>query len=256
MIHHDLFDLSDETILVTGGGTGLGQSFAKTLAAAGATVIVCARRLDKLEHTVEMIRESGGKAHLLALDIMDAKSIQQCLAAANDISPITGLVNNAGVGTDLLLKDMPEDMWDTALNTNLKGSWLLSRALVNDLIRRDRGGFIINISSILATSVQMGTGAYGAAKAGLVQLTKTMAYEWARHGVRVNAINPGYFQTELAGEFLNSEYGLRLQKKVPQRRLGQLNELDGVILLLASDASAYMTGSVVTVDGGLSMATI
>ena len=256
MIYQDLFNLSGETILVTGGGTGLGQGFAKALAAAGATVIVCARRLDKLEDTVNMIRESGGVAHALALDIMDIDSVRSCLQQANSLSPVTGLVNNAGVGTDRLLKDMSEAMWDTAIDTNLKGCWLLARELVNDLIARARGGFIINIASVLATSVQMGTGPYAAAKAGLVHLTKAMAYEWARHGVRVNAISPGYYRTELAGEFLNSDYGRALEKKIPQRRLGDPQDMDGAILLLASKASAYMTGSVITVDGGLSLSTI
>lgn len=256
MNHHHLFDLSAETILVTGGGTGLGQNFAKALANAGATVIVCARRLDKLATTVDMIRAAGGKAHALELDIANAASVAACLQAANAISPVTGLVNNAGVGTDLLLKDMPEEMWDVALNTNLKGCWLLARELVNDLIRRERGGFVINISSALATSVQMGTGAYAAAKAGLNHLTQAMAYEWARHNVRVNAIAPGYFKTELAGEFLNSEYGKKLQKRIPQRRLGDPSDLDGAILLLASPASSYMTGSVITVDGGLTLSII
>ncbi|TXS96454.1 SDR family oxidoreductase [Parahaliea maris] len=255
-MQQEFFNLSDETILVTGGGTGLGKQLAKTLASAGATVFVCARRHDKLEDTVEQIRESGGVAHALPLDVTDSSSVIECLRNANAISPVTGLVNNAGVGTDLLLKDMPENMWDMALNTNLKGAWLLARELVNDLIRRERVGFVINISSALATSVQMGTGAYAAAKAGLNHLTQAMAYEWARYGVRVNAVAPGYFRTELATEFLESDYGKKLEKRIPQRRLGNPADLDGVILLLASKASSYMTGSVITVDGGLTMSTI
>jgi NAD(P)-dependent dehydrogenase (short-subunit alcohol dehydrogenase family) len=255
-MQQDIFNLSDETILVTGGGTGLGQRLAKTLASAGATVVVCARRQDKLEGTVNQIHEAGGVAHALPLDVTDSSSVIDCLRKANAISPITGLVNNAGVGTNLLLKDMPEEMWDTALDTNLKGAWLLARAVVNDLISQERGGFVINISSALATSVQMGTGAYAAAKAGLNHLTQAMAYEWARHNVRVNAIAPGYFRTELATEFLESDYGKKLQKRIPQRRLGDPADLDGVILLLASKASNYMTGSVITVDGGLTMSTI
>ena len=256
MIHHELFDLQNETALVTGGGTGLGQGFARTLAAAGATVLVCARREEKLAETVEMIKQAGGDAHALPLDVSSVDSIQACLTQAAGISPITVLVNNAGVGTDRLLKDMPESMWDLALDTNLKGCWLLSREVVKDWIARDSGGSIINIASVLATHAQLGTGAYAAAKAGLVHLTKAMACEWARHGVRVNAISPGYYQTELAGEFLSSDYGKKLIKRIPQRRLGQLGDLDGAILLLASKASAYMTGSIINVDGGLSVPTV
>lgn len=256
MSHRELFDLHGETALVTGGGTGLGQRFARALAAAGATVLVCARRADKLAETVELIKSEGGKAYALSLDVTDIDSVLHCLEQAQAISNVTILVNNAGVGTDKLLKDMPESMWDTAIDTNLKGCWLLARELVKTWTQTDTAGSIINIASVLSTSVQMGTGAYSAAKAGLIQLTKAMAFEWARHGIRVNAISPGYYQTELAGEFLSSEYGKKLIKRIPQRRLGEAQDLDGAILLLASKASAYMTGSVINVDGGLSLATI
>jgi 3-oxoacyl-[acyl-carrier protein] reductase len=256
MLHHTLFDLTGQTIMVTGGGTGLGQRFAEAVAAAGATVIVCARRQDKLADTVQRIQDAGGVAHALALDLTSEASITECVDAARAISSVTVLVNNAGVGTDVLLKDLEVSSWDTAFDTNLKGCWLLARAFVNHWIADERPGNVINIGSVLATSVQMGTAAYSAAKAGLIQLTKAMSYEWARHNVRVNAINPGYYQTELAQEFLNSPYGQKLVKRIPQRRLGDPRDLDGAIILLASDASAYMTGSVIQVDGGLGLATV
>jgi NAD(P)-dependent dehydrogenase (short-subunit alcohol dehydrogenase family) len=250
------FDLSGETVLITGGGTGLGRGFARTLAGAGARVILCARRLEKLEEAAAMIRNAGGEAHCLSLDVTNSESISVSLAQAAKIAPISTLVNNAGTGSDRLLQDSSEDEWDGVVDTNLKGSWLVAREVVRQMIARGTGGSIVNIASVLGSSVQIGTGPYAAAKAGLIHLTRAMALEWARHGIRVNAIAPGYYHTEMAASYLDSEYGQKLTRRIPMRRLGRSEDLDGAILLLASRASAYMTGTVVTVDGGLSLSII
>jgi NAD(P)-dependent dehydrogenase (short-subunit alcohol dehydrogenase family) len=166
------------------------------------------------------------------------------------------LVNNAGVVSEPMLLDLPEDDWDSVMDINLKGAWLVARAAARQMIDARQPGAIVNISSVLGSSVQKGTGVYAAAKAGLIHLNRAMALEWARYQIRVNAIAPGYYHTDLASGYLDSDSGKQLLKRIPQRRLGNPEELDGAILMLASPASSYMTGSVVTVDGGLSLSVI
>jgi NAD(P)-dependent dehydrogenase (short-subunit alcohol dehydrogenase family) len=246
------FDMSGETVLITGGGTGLGKQFSKTLAAAGARVILAARRIDKLQATAE---EIGELAHCVAMDVSDSASISTALDKVYAIAAPTVLVNNAGTSSMLTLNTSTEDEWDTIFNTNLKGAWMLSRAVCEHMAE-GAGGNIVNITSVLASASQKGTGGYPAMKAGLEHLTRGMALEWARYGVRVNALAPGYYHTDMAGEFLDGANGEALRKKVIMRRLGNPEDLDGAILLLCSDASRYMTGSVVTVDGGLSLAVV
>ncbi len=247
-----VFDMQGETVLVTGGGTGLGARFAQTLAEAGAQVILAARRVDKLKATAA---EIGERAHCVAMDVSSIDSIRAGLEQVNAIATPTVLLNNAGTSSDLSLMDVTEDDWDRVMNTNLKGAWMLSRELCTQMAQNG-GGNIVNVTSILASASQKGVGAYPAAKAGLEHLTRGMALEWAKFGVRVNALAPGYYHTDMAGEFLDSPGGQALVKKVVQRRLGKPEDLDGAILLLCSDASRYMTGSVVTVDGGLSLAVV
>jgi NAD(P)-dependent dehydrogenase (short-subunit alcohol dehydrogenase family) len=251
-----LFDMSGRRVLVTGGGTGLGQRFAHTLAAAGATVILAARRADKLEQTSASIRAAGGNAHCVTMDVASAASVAQGFAAIAATGPLDVLVNNAGAAADKSLLETSEEEWDQLMDANLKGAWLVARAAARTMIANDTGGTIVNIASILGSAVQKRTGPYSAAKAGLLHLTRAMALEWARHGIRVNAIAPGYYRTDMAADFLDSAAGQQLQKRIPQRRLGNPEELDGAILLLASGASSYMTGSVITVDGGLSLAVV
>jgi NAD(P)-dependent dehydrogenase (short-subunit alcohol dehydrogenase family) len=255
-IPQSLFDMRGRRVLITGGGTGLGQRFAHTLAAAGASVILAARRADKLEQTASSIRAAGGDAHCLTMDVTSAASIAQGFATIAASGPLDVLVNNAGAAADKSLLDIGEAEWDVVMDANLKGAWLAARAAAAAMIANGTGGAIVNIASILGCAVQKGTGPYSAAKAGLLHLTRTMALEWARHGIRVNAIAPGYYRTEMAADFLDSPAGQRLRDRVPQRRLGNPEELDGAILLLASSASSYMTGSVITVDGGLSLAIV
>ena len=251
----DPFDLSAATVLITGGGTGLGKQFAKTLAQAGARVIIAARRVDKLQETVAEISASGGSASCVPMDVCASASITEAVAACNAMGPLTALVNNAGASSEHMLAASSEEDWDKVHNTNLKGAWLVARE-VSLGMAQSGGGSIVNISSALATAVQKGTGPYAAAKAGLEQLTRGMAVEWARYGIRVNAIAPGYIYTDLAAGFLDTEAGQRLVKALPQRRLGKPEDLDGVIRLLCSDASSYMTGAVIPVDGGMSLAIV
>jgi NAD(P)-dependent dehydrogenase (short-subunit alcohol dehydrogenase family) len=250
------FDMAGETVLITGGGTGLGKQFASVLAAAGARVILCARRVDKLEETVSHIREHGGDAHAIPMDVTDGDSVAAGFKQCLDISPVTVLVNNAGLAGESMLLSMPEEEWDSVVNTNLKGAWLVARAAAQQMIDHDRSGSIINIASVLGSSVQKGTAAYAAAKSGVVHLTRAMALEWARYGIRANAIAPGYYRTDMAEGYLDSPIGAQLLKRIPQRRLGAPAEMDGAILMLASKASTYMTGSVVTVDGGLGLSIV
>lgn len=251
-----LFDMSGETVLITGGGTGLGKQFATVLATANAQVILCARRVDKLEETVAQIREQGCDAHAVPMDVTSGESVAEGFKQCLDIAPVTVLVNNAGLAGDSMLLDMTEEQWDSVVNTNLKGAWLVARSAAQQMIDNNRSGSIINIASVLGSSVQKGTAAYAAAKSGVVHLTRAMALEWARYGIRANAIAPGYYRTDMAEEYLDSPAGQQLLKRIPQRRLGAPSEMDGAMLMLASSASAYMTGSVVTVDGGLGLSII
>jgi NAD(P)-dependent dehydrogenase (short-subunit alcohol dehydrogenase family) len=250
------FDMTGETVLITGGGTGLGKQFATVLAAANARVILCARRVDKLEETVAQIRDQGGDAHAIPMDVTNADSVAAGFSQCLDIAPVTVLVNNAGLAGQSMLLSMSEEEWDNVVNTNLKGAWLVARAAAQQMIDHNQTGSIINIASVLGSSVQKGTAAYAAAKSGVVHLTRAMALEWARYGVRVNAIAPGYYRTEMAEGYLDSPAGQQLVKRIPVRRLGDPAEMDGAILMLASKASVYMTGSMVTVDGGLGLSIV
>ena len=250
----ELFDLRGKHALVTGGGTGLGRAFALQLASSGASVTLAGRRMQPLEETAAAIHAQGGTAHPVRLDVSDSGSVAAAFAALP--APADILVNNAGFAADAMLLDLPEDDWDAVFDANLKGAWLVARAAAQAMIAAGLRGSVINIASVLGSAVQKGTAPYAAAKAGLIHLTRGMALEWARHGIRVNAIAPGYYYTDMAAGYLDSDSGRAMVKRIPQRRLGDPADLGGALLLLASDASAYMTGSVVTVDGGLSLAVI
>jgi NAD(P)-dependent dehydrogenase (short-subunit alcohol dehydrogenase family) len=254
---NDIFDLTGKLAIVTGGGTGLGRQFAMTLAQRGARVVLCARRVDKLEETAQAIRAAGGEAYCVPMDVTDGASIAVAFKQIAQYGVPHILINNAGSPSGPMLLSLEEELWDQVIDVNLKGAWLVAKAFTQQIADAgNTGGSIVNIASILGSSVQKGTGVYAAAKAGLLHLTRSMALEWARYGIRANAIAPGYYRTDIAADYLDSDAGKALVKRIPQRRLGQLENLDGVILLLASDASSYMTGSVVTVDGGLSLSIV
>ena len=244
----DRFDLHGRTALVTGASAGFGRHFAKTLANAGAMVVVAARRRDLLEQLVGEILATGGRATAVDMDVTDGASI--AAGFANAPGPIDVVVNNAGVSIVQPPLDLDEAGWDAVVNTNLRGAWLVAQAAARALVAAKRPGRIINIASIVGLRPIGHLAPYAAAKAGLIHLTRTLAMEWARHDIQVNAIAPGYVETDLNRDFWDSPAGKRLIERIPQRRLGRLTDLDGPLLLLASDAGAFMTGSVLVVDGG------
>jgi len=247
----DLFRLNARHALVTGASSGLGRHFASVLADAGAQVTVAARREAQLAQTVEEIIASGAQAHAVRLDVTDASSVEQAFAAAEErLGPITIVINNAGVTVTRSALDMTENDWTSVVDTNLKGAWMVAQHAARRMIHHGMSGSIVNIASILGLRVAGGVAPYAISKAGVVQMTKALALEWARHRIRVNALAPGYIGTELNDAFFSSDAGKALIRRIPQRRLGEVRELDGPLLLLASDAGSYMTGSVVAVDGG------
>ena len=247
----DLFGLNGRHALVTGASSGLGRHFAGVLAAAGARVSVAARREKALAQTVETIRASGAQAQSVRMDVTDAASVEQAFAAAEaQFGPVSILINNAGVTGTRAALDMTDNDWSSVIDTNLKGSWLVAQHAARRMIHHGERGSIVNIASILGVRVAGGVAPYAISKAGVVQMTKALALEWARHGIRVNALAPGYIETDLNDAFFASDAGKALIRRIPQRRLGEARELDGALLLLASDAGSYMTGSVIAVDGG------
>jgi len=239
-------DLSGKSALVTGASGGLGLHFATLLARHGAKVTLAARRQSALESARQAIAAAGGTAQSLALDVADSTSIAEALADRRfDI-----LINNAGISGAGQAADLSETEWDAVLDTNLKGVFLVAQAVARGMREAGRGGAIVNIASILGHRVAGGVSAYAASKAGVIQLTKALALEWARDGIRVNALCPGYIETDINRDFFASEAGQQLIKRIPQRRLGRPEELDGALLLLASAAGSYITGATIEVDGG------
>lgn len=239
--------LDGKVALVTGASSGLGAHFAGVLASAGAKVILAARRADALIATAEAIRADGGACETVTLDVADSVSIA---AAAPAIASTDILINNAGIVRDAAALDQTESDWDAVIDTNLKGMFLMSQAVARAMRERKVGGSIVNIASILGLRQAGGVLPYAVSKSGAIQMTKALALELARFGIRVNALAPGYLDTELNTEFWQTDAGKAMIKRIPQRRLGQLNDLDGPLLLLASELSRYMTGSVIEVDGG------
>lgn len=245
------FSLAGHVALVTGASSGIGRHFARTLALAGASVVVAARRADKLDEVVAEIHALGREARALALDVTDSTSVCAAfdtLAARGQVADI--LVNNAGVAVSRPLLEQTEADWDCVVDTNLKGAWLVSQEAARRLVAAGLPGCIVNIASITGERVAGGVAPYAASKAGLIHLTRAMALELARSNVRVNALAPGYVVTELNAGFLSSAAGERLRARIPQQRFGRAEDLDGPLLLLASEAGAFMTGSVLAVDGG------
>ncbi len=247
----DLFDLDGKVALVTGASQGLGKRFATVLAERGAKVALAARQVERLDSLKVQIEQDGGTAGAVRLDVTDAASIEACFVQVEkDLGPIDILVNNAGVAVSKSVLEQTEADWDKVVGTNLKGAFFVAQAAARRMVERGEGGAIVNIASVLALEVIGHLAPYAASKGGIWQVTKTMALELARHDIRVNALAPGYIETDINRDFLQGQTGQQMVKKIPKRRFGEPEDLDGALLLLASNAGRYITGSVIVVDGG------
>lgn len=243
----DRFRLDGKTVLVTGASSGFGAHFATVLAAAGADLVLAARRVDRLELTAEQVRALGRAARVVPMDVADSASVA---AAFAEMPALDVVINNAGITRVGTVDQLDEADWDAVLDTNLKGVWAVSREAIRRWRAASRGGNIVNVASILGLRVQGHIPAYVASKAAVVQLTRAIALDHARDGIRCNALCPGYFLTDINREFFDSEHGRKMIRRIPIRRIGEMDEITGPLLLLASDASAYMTGAAIPVDGG------
>lgn len=250
----ELFSLEGKVALVTGSGTGLGRHFAKVLARAGAKVACVGRRLDKVDSVARQIIEEGGVAFACQMDVTDRESIEVALDSIGaELGLVDVLVNNAGLANHAMFHEMTDEQWTSLLDANLSGPFYLSQAVAKRLIAEERPGSIINVASILAHLAKSMLLNYGTTKAGLVHLTKSMALDLMQFGIRVNSMAPGYFPSEMTNPYYESEIGRKEIASLPIQRLGRHEELDGPLLLLASDASNYMSGSVLTVDAAHSV---
>ena len=246
-----MFRLDGRAALVTGASRGLGRRFALALAGAGAHVALCARDADRLNTVAAEIEAAGGVAAPVVMDVTDGESVTAGVAAAEArFGPLRAVVNNSGIALTKRLLDVTPEEWDPVIDVNLTGAWLVAQAAARAMVAHGQGGSIVNISSILGQRTNPGVIAYNAAKAGLDHVTREMAAELAKRGVRVNALAPGYIETDMNRGYWETPPGKALMSRVPMGRLGQEADLDGPIVFLASDASAYVTGQVLGLDGG------
>jgi len=251
------FDLQGQAALVTGASSGIGRHLAALLAASGAKVALAARRADRLAEAAREIEAAGGRCLPIALDVTRSESVAAAVAAAEgELGPLTILVNNAGVTVAKPVLQHTEEEWDYVLDTNLKGAWLMAREFAHHLVELKRPGRIINIASVLGSRTIGRVPAYCTAKAGLIHLTHVLAMELARYGILVNAMAPGYVETDFNREYFETQAGKNLIIRIPLRRIAQAPDLDGALFFLASPASAYVTGAVIAVDGGHAVAAI
>ena len=243
--------LDGRTALVTGASSGLGRHFIGVLAAHGARVIGAARRVDALQQAIDALRAGGADARAVPLDVRDAGSVDAALRACG---PVDIVINNAGVAHTQPAAEVSDDDWQAVIDTNLSGAFRVAAAAARAMAAAGRPGVIVNIASVLGFRVAKQLPAYVAAKAGLVRLTEALALEWAAQRIRVNALAPGYIETEINRDFLRSDAGAAIARRIPQRRFGQPADLDGALLLLAGPAGGYITGATLVVDGGHTLA--
>lgn len=253
-----LFSVAGRRAIVTGASGALGAQFARSLARAGADVVLAARRIAPMEALRDELIAGGVRAHVVALDLERASSVEAAFDKAQDwaSAPIDIVINNSGIAAPSALLDQADQDWDNVMTVNLNGARLVANAAVRRLIEAGEKGSIINVASILGLRQGAGVAAYATSKAALVQLTKQQALEWARHGIRVNALAPGYIETDINRDYFSTDAGTSLIKRIPMRRLGQSSELDGALLYLASDAGSFVTGAVQIVDGGHLLSTL
>ncbi len=247
----NLFGLTGKVALITGASGGLGGHFAEVLGRAGASVLVAGRRQRPLDEMANRLGNLGLHAHALAIDVTDESSVRSAFDQAQALCGLVDIiVCNAGVATNKSSLSLSVREWDQVVDVNLKGCWMVGNEAARRLVQAEQPGCVINVSSILGYRVAGNVLPYTVSKAALEQMTKALALEWARYGIRVNALAPGYIETDLNREFFASDAGRAMINRIPQRRLGQVADLAGALLFLASGASAYMTGSSIVVDGG------
>jgi 3-oxoacyl-[acyl-carrier protein] reductase len=247
----DIFDIKDRVAMVTGASGGLGLRFAEVLAANGAAVALVARRADKLKEAVAKIEKAGGRAVMVEADVLDRKHMSRAFDHVEKaFGIVTILVNNAGVAHSTRAIELTGDEWHRVVSTNLDAVFFWAQEGARRMLAANQRGAIVNIASVLGFGVSKGTIAYATAKAGVIQMTKALGLELAFKGVRVNAIAPGWFVTDINREYLSSEQGRKLTRDIPVGRFGQDGDLDGALLLLVSDAGSYIAGATVVCDGG------
>jgi 3-oxoacyl-[acyl-carrier protein] reductase len=246
-----IFDLSGQVALVTGASSGLGVRFAECLAENGAAVVLVARRADRLASVKARVEKTGGRAVAVEADVLDRAAMTRAFDVAEKaFGTVTILVNNAGIAHSGRAVDFPEAEWRRVLSTNLDAVFFWAQEAARRMLAAEKAGAIVNISSVLGFGVNKGVIAYATAKAGVIQVTKALALELAFKGIRVNAIAPGWIVTDLNREFLASERGLAIKRDIPIGRFGEEHDLDGVLLLLVSDAGRFITGATIVADGG------
>ena len=255
-------DLSGRVALVTGASSGLGAQFARTLARAGAGVVLASRRVDKLKALRAHIEGEGGDAHVMELDVTDRHSIKAAVAhAETEVGSIDILVNNSGVSTTQRIQDVTEGDFDYIFDTNVRGAFFMAQEVGKRMLARAQGtapgsftgGRIINIASMAGLKVLPQIGAYCMSKAAVIQMTKAMALEWGKHGINVNAICPGYIDTEINHHHWQTEQGQKLVNMLPRKRVGKPEDLDALVVLLASAQSHFVNGAIIAADDGFAL---
>ena len=252
-------DLSGRVAFITGASSGLGAQFARTLAGAGAAVVLASRRLDKLKALRAEIEGQGGDAHVVELDVTDHDAIKSAVAhAETEVGSIDILVNNSGVSTTQRIQDVSPDDFDRVFDTNVKGAFFVAQEVGKRMLARAKGaapgtytgGRIINIASMAGLRVLPQISVYCMSKAAVVQMTKAMALEWGRYGINVNAICPGYIDTEINHQHWQTEQGQKLVQMLPRKRIGQAKDLDAVLVMLCANESHFINGAVISADDG------
>ncbi len=253
-------NLKEKVALVTGASSGLGARFARVLAANGALTVLAARRLERLKDLRAEIEAAGGAAHIVALDVTDQESIEAAIdQTERDVGPIDILVNNSGVSTAQRLTEVTPVDYDFMFDTNVKGAFFVAQAVAKQMIARSKQqqglrGRIVNIASIAGTRVLPDIGVYCMSKAAVIHMTRSQAVEWGRYGINVNAICPGYIRTEMNDAVWETERGAKLLARLPRKKVGTAEDLDGVLLLLVAEESQFINGAIIAADDGMSVA--